>query len=86
MNKLILTAFIPLTLTGCVESLSTPVVADYNGASVKIQEPGLSATTPPSDGAVAEANRICATNGKSAEYASGMMATDYRVNYLFLCV
>ena len=73
-------------LSGCVEMSSNPVVTDFNGASVKIQESGLFSSTPPSAEAIAEAGRVCGTAGKTAQFASGSMATEYRVNYLFLCL
>jgi len=74
-----------LGLAGCVES-SIPVVSDYNGASVKIQEPGLFTSTPPSAAAIAEAGKICKTAGKRANFASSSMVSEYRVDHLFLCL
>ncbi len=68
-------------LSGCVGSMA-PVVIAYNGTSVCVQEPGLSATSPPSAEAAQSASATC---GKKANYASARMVTDSTVEYLFIC-
>lgn len=78
-------------LTACgATGVNPPVVADYNGASVKIHVP---VQITPADLEVAfqmaevEATRICKSgNHKRAEYAS-MIATPYSgVQRLYLCL
>lgn len=73
---LILTA-----LAGCVGSMA-PVVSGFNGSSVNVQEPGLSASSPPSAEAAQSATATC---GGKASYASARMVTDSTVEYLFIC-
>jgi len=63
-----------------------PVVSAYNGDSVSIQEPGLSATTPPGVDTDALANSVCGERGARARFASGRMVSDATVEYLYLCI
>jgi len=87
-----------LVLAGCTAAPpAAPVVADFNGDSVKINvacNGGNSCTHPrPEDDA--EANRICSTRGRKAQYASSKTANEidpvlgitlYHYEHLFLCV
>jgi hypothetical protein len=74
-----------LALAGCVPA--TPIVSDYNGASVKIQTSTLADTGEADAVALAEASRICKTGGKrTAEPASSRMVDDYTVERLYLCL
>jgi hypothetical protein len=79
MKKVCFVVF--LGLAGCV---TTPVVSDFNGSSVKIQESFGSAE--PSDATKAEAARICSKVGKKAESASYRQVDDFQMEYLFLCL
>ena len=72
---------LPVALAGCV---GTPAVSDFNGSSVKIQEPFGSQA--PSAASVAEARRICGKVGKTSEPASARSLPDYQMEYLFLCI
>ena len=78
--KMILLAA-PLVLLGCV---ATPVVSDFNGNSVKLQQDFGGAN--PSAETTLEANRICSKVGKDAEFASYRNLPDYNTEYLFLCI
>lgn len=76
-----------LSLTGaCVPT--PPVVTDYNGASVTIQQDIL--LTPANGGdpaVISEASRICGTAGRRAEYASTVTdQRNYIARHLFLCL
>jgi hypothetical protein len=70
--------------------LPPPLVSDFNGASVKIQDAngrGPYGMDPPRAEAIAEATRICGTAKKRAEFASTTYAgSTYVVNHLFLCL
>lgn len=73
-----------LTLAACGEP---PMVTGFNGDSVTIQ----SQTAANNADVTAEAERICATVGSRAEYASSRQvhAPQYMVptyNHLFLCL
>ena len=72
---------LPLTLMGCV---TTAVVSDFNGSSVKLVEAFGGAR--PTDVTVAEAKRICGRVGKIAEFASYRSLPNYETEYLFLCL
>ncbi|WP_123876578.1 hypothetical protein [Fuscovulum blasticum] len=72
---------IPFLLAGCV---TTPVVSDFNGSSVKLVESFGSAK--PTEATVAEASRICGKVGKKAEAASARSLPNYDMEYLFLCL
>lgn len=86
MKKLIL-ALTALSLAGCMTN-PAPVVVDYNEASVKVQQFQLVLPSEADKAAIkAEAERICATSGRRAEYASTTM--DQRsttATHLFLCL
>jgi len=71
-----------LILSACVES--TPLVSDYNGASVKIVTDMF--TADPAAATQAEATRICGKSGKRAEYASTRALPDYNYEHLYLCL
>jgi hypothetical protein len=75
-----------LALVAACVTPPTPIVSDYNGASVKIQAPGFYGSGTPRPEDIAEANRICGTAKKRAEYASTSAAGEYTVNHLFLCL
>jgi hypothetical protein len=66
---------------GCV---ITPVISDFNGNSVKLQQSFGGGT--PSAETTLEANRICRKVGKDAEFASYRNLPDYNTEYLFLCI
>jgi len=70
-----------VALSGCV---TTPVVSDFNGSSVKIQE--SFGGRAPSAETKAEAARICGKVGKKAEGASTRELPNYQTEYLFLCL
>lgn len=73
------------TLAACVPA--TPVVSDYNGASVKIQTSALASTEDQKTVTQAEASRICGKVGKRAEYASTITNSDtYTSEHLYLCL
>ncbi len=81
-----ITLVVFLALVGCAEP--DPLVADFNGDSVKIQQStalrGANADDPK---VIAEANKICATRKRRAEYASTLMnAGNYTATHLFLCL
>lgn len=63
-----------------------PVITEYNGASIKISVPKAFAGTSPRPQDYAEAQRICSTTQKRAEYASTFENKKYFVDYLFLCL
>ena len=67
---------------------SGPVVTDYNEASVKIQESTLWSTPDPKNPEVVEqAERICASTNRTAEYASTVAnPQNYTATHLFLCL
>lgn len=72
---------LPLCLMGCV---TTPVVSDFNGSSVKLVESFGGAK--PTEATTAEAKRICGKVGKTAEGASVRYLPNYETEYLFLCL
>lgn len=76
--------FVPLLAAACVPA--TPIVSDYNGASVKIQMSQLADADEASASALAEANRICSKEGKRAEFASTRTVADYTSEFLYLCL
>lgn len=71
-------------LAGCMSM--EPVVADYNGHSVKIQAPGLEPSSPPSPAEDAKAQEVCGAAGKTAKYASARLISDATKEYLYLCI
>lgn len=74
-----------LLTSACV--LPPPVVADYNGDSVKVVTIAFDSTEPTPE-AAAEATRICKAGGKSrAEYASTRVSTNTaEATHLYLCL
>lgn len=85
--KKIIAALIATALAGCMTN-PPPVVVDYNEASVKVQQFQMVLPSEADKAAIkAEAERICATSGRRAEYAS--TTTDTRTTtatHLFLCL
>lgn len=68
-----------LALSACAPT----AVTGFNGNSIRIQ----SQSSVPTPEVVAEAQRICATEGLNAEYASTRTNDYNRVsNHLFLCL
>lgn len=53
-----------LVLSGCVPGGYAPVVSGFNGSSVAIQSPGLTAGQGPGEEDTAEAKHICSKVGK----------------------
>lgn len=84
--KFYLPLFAAFALAGCSADAAQPIVSDYNGASVKIAQTnflGEGVRGPKTD---AEAQRICATGSKRAEYASTRQSGEYEVEHLYLCL
>lgn len=69
-------------LSACIPA--NPVVSDFNGDSVKVQDSALAEGSK--EAATVEATRICAKRNRRAEYASVRDLGDYRAEYLFLCL
>ncbi len=67
---------------------NTPaIVSDFNGNSVKIVTSGLETTEYQRSIAQPEAQRICQTQGKNAEYASTRSNSQtYENEHLYLCI
>lgn len=86
MNK-IFAITLTIVLSGCLAN-PAPVVVDYNGSSVKVQQYQVVLPSEEDKAKIkAEAERICATNGRRAEYASTV--NDPRTTtgtHLFLCL
>ena len=84
MKQVILGAAL-LAMAGCV---TTPIVADYNGDSVKVQTNGLVSLADQRAAADPEALRICRAGGKSrAEHASYLSNSQtYTNTHLYLCL
>lgn len=86
MKKIIVTIFATSIVSACTEP--APVVSDFNGHSVKIQQSTI--FTPPNPnlpGIKTEAQRICGREGKEAEYASSRSGPNNAyADHLFLCV
>jgi starvation-inducible outer membrane lipoprotein len=74
-----------VALSGCVET--PPVVADFNGDSVKVVTIAWTSAEPTAATAV-EATRVCRAGGKSrAEYASTRVnPQNYEATHLYLCL
>jgi len=76
-----------ITLSACLAN-PAPVIVDYNGSSVKVQQFQVVMPSEEDKAKIkAEAERICATNGRRAEYASTV--NDPRTTtgtHLFLCL
>jgi hypothetical protein len=77
-----------LALAGCGElTPSEPIVSDYNGDSVRIQQMNFIGEGFRSDVTDAEATRICQRGGRrTAEYASYRALPDGNVEHLYLCI
>ncbi len=86
MRKTILLTAVSLGLVACVPA--TPIVAEYNGASVTIVTSQFANQQEVRSAAAAEAERICRTGGASrAEYASTRSNSQtYEDAHLFLCL
>lgn len=69
-----------LAVAGC----TGPVVSDFNGASVKIQT--YLTSQEEMANALTEAQRICGTAGKRAEFASTRYMGNYAYEHLYLCL
>lgn len=86
MHKLLM-ILPPFALAGCLAN-PAPVVVDYNGSSVKVQQFQVTLPTEADKALIREeAQRICATDGRRAEYAS--TTNDPRTTtgtHLFLCL
>ena len=91
--------FATVTLGACASpGAYKPMVSDFNGDSVKITVPCdllMKECTKPRPQDQAEADRICGTKGKKAEFAStaskneylpSLNTTVYRFEHLFICV
>lgn len=76
-----------LMLVGCGPlPVPTPVVSDYNGASVKLVQTNYAGEGVRTDASDAEAKRICAKGNKKAEFASLRTLPQYSVELLYLCL
>jgi len=72
-------------LSACVPA--EPIVSDFNGDSVKIQVSQLSDEAEAGAKSLAEANRICGTRGRKAEYVSTLRdSQNYVSEHLYLCL
>lgn len=78
---LVLSAF---ALAACVPS--QPIISDYNGDSVKIAMDNFLGGGTRNAESDAEAARICAKGGKTAEYASTRGLDEYTLEHLYLCL
>ena len=90
MEMRIVVLLATLTLAGCVDVSPAPVVSDYNGRIVKIQDMGgtysLQGRTAADSPAVALAQETCALDGrKSATYQGFRMVSQYAGEHVFLC-
>ena len=75
---------LPLAIAACVPA--QPIVSDYNGDSVTIQSSQFANRDQALAAAKEEAGRICAKNGRRAEYASTRVVAEYTNGDLFLCL
>jgi hypothetical protein len=77
-----------VALAGCGElTPSQPIVSDYNGDSVRIQQMNILGEGFRSEVTDAEATRICQRGGRqTAEYASYRALPDGNVEHLYLCI
>lgn len=83
--KIVLAMAGVLALSACMPSTAT--VSDFNGASVKIQTNIMADRKEAAANAQKEADRICATNKKRAEYASSIPVPRTDVNeHLYMCL
>lgn len=76
------------SVSACNMQPSAPIIEQYNGSSVNIQESNLfGEANPANPGVVAEANRICGTGQRRADYASTIYnGQTYTASHLFLCL
>lgn len=72
-----------LLLAGCE---LPPAVSDFNGDSVKIRVSTFAEPARNTPATQAEANRICGTRGRSAEFTSILYVTDAYKDLLYLCL
>ena len=86
MKKIIIGLGLFASLSACVPA--TPIVSEYNGASVQIVTSQFADAEDAKAAAEAEATRICKTGGKNrAEYASTRTNPNTYENYnLYLCL
>lgn len=84
MKKALPLMALGFVLTACV-SQSEPIVTDFNGDSVKISQTNYFGEGARSDATDAEANRICKTRNRTAEFASQRILPNYIYEYLYLC-
>ena len=87
--KPILALIVFASLSACVAG--PPMVAGFNGDSVEIeQDTSMGAANASDPAVIAEAQRICKTAGRRAEYAStrNRMTAQYSsaATHLFLCL
>lgn len=78
-------AVVPL-LSACAEA--DPVVSDFNGDSVKIQQSTIMTVPDASRPEIVEiANKTCGAKGRKAQYASSRVGPNaYYSDHLFLCL
>ncbi len=78
-------ALVLLSLSACG---NTPaIVSDFNGDSVKVVTNSMETTEYQRSVAGPEAQRICQTRGKKAEYASTRTNSQtYESEHLYLCM
>jgi hypothetical protein len=97
MVRLAALAVVVIALGACTTSEPIkPVVNDFNGDSVRIKVPCdflMKECTKPRPQDQAEADRLCGTRGKKAEFASTASKNEQTPNYtvyayehLFICV
>lgn len=73
-----------IALSACAPA--EPVVTDFNGDSVKIYQFNFAGEGARHQGTDAEADRICAKRGRTAEYASTRVVGDGQLEFLYLCL
>ena len=81
--KRILAALAVAGLAGCE---APPAVADFNGDSVKIRVSTFAVPAHQTAETDAEANRICGTRGRRAEFTSILYVSDAYKDLLYLCL
>lgn len=79
-----------ITLSACVDVSDPPVVSDYNGHIVKVQDMGgiysLKDHTPENSPAFALAIDTCKTDGfRGAKYQGFRLVGQYTGEHVFLC-
>jgi hypothetical protein len=84
-TKLLLPACGLLILAGCTEP--EPIVSDFNGDSVKIVTSQFAKQDEIEAKALAEADRICKTRSRKAQYVSKRSySNEYTDERLYLCL